>query len=574
MSRFLPFLLLAANQVAWPQQRLTIDPASVTNAASYLVKGQPGYGLAQGGMFVVKGSSMGACGTRVVNSFPLPTNLGGTSMKITVGSTSVDVVMVYVVSCRPNTSDGNADQLAGIVPSNTPTGNGTLTISYNGQSANTPVTIVANQFGIFTINQQGVGPGVFTDPNFAVNTLTTAAKPGDLLFVWGTGLGAISSSDAAAPPVGDINVPVDVFVGDKKADVSYKGRSGCCSGIDQILFTVPQGVTGCYVPVVVRAGTSVSNFTTISISANGRSCSDPQGYTASDLVNAGNNAKLGFVTLTTASGKFAFPSGSAQGTIELGEAHFRNFFGNGLLGSTAGAIAGVSYGVPSQGCLVYPFQKDSNKFFDLALDLGGENGFNTTVDAGSSLNFKAPGGNFALASDGSPNPEYGTGGPIGGSLPPSFPGGPLQLTPGAVSLDNGAGGKGVGSFTTSINLPSNPITWTNQDGINNIPRSQDLTVTWSGGGPSVVIIGVSGDPSAKALAKFVCNASGSAGSFTIPKQVLLALPPSAVVSDVNAPLGSLLVMTPLATPARFSARGLDAGFFNWVYGMAKNVVYQ
>ena len=170
--------------------------------------------------------------------------------------------------------------------------------------------------------------GVFTDPNFAVNTLTTAAKPGDLLFVWGTGLGAISSSDAATPPVGDINVPVDVFVGDKKADVSYKGRSGCCSGIDQILFTVPQGVTGCYVPVVVRAGTSVSNFTTISISANGRSCSDPQGYTASDLVNAGNNAKLGFVTLTTASGKFAFPVGSAQGTIELGEAHFRNFFGN------------------------------------------------------------------------------------------------------------------------------------------------------------------------------------------------------------------------------------------------------
>ena len=56
------------------------------------------------------------------------------------------------------------------------------------------------------------------------------------------------------------DVPVEVYVGGKRADVTYRGRSGCCAGIDQIVFTVPQGVEGCYVPVVVKTGDVVSNF--------------------------------------------------------------------------------------------------------------------------------------------------------------------------------------------------------------------------------------------------------------------------------------------------------------------------
>src|SRR5207302_1987768 len=129
----------------------------------------------------------------------------------------------------------------------------------NQASASVPVTILANAFGIFTIGQQGSGPGVFTDPNFKVSTLINAAHAGDLLFIWGTGLGAISGDDASAPPVGNLNVPVEVYVGGVKAAVSYQGRSGCCSGIDQILITVPAGVQGCYVSVVVKAGNIVSN---------------------------------------------------------------------------------------------------------------------------------------------------------------------------------------------------------------------------------------------------------------------------------------------------------------------------
>ena len=63
-------------------------------------------------------------------------------------------------------SIGPFDQLAGIVPSNTPTGSGTLTVTFNSQTSTAiPVTILTSAFGIFSINQQGFGPGVFTDPN-------------------------------------------------------------------------------------------------------------------------------------------------------------------------------------------------------------------------------------------------------------------------------------------------------------------------------------------------------------------------------------------------------------------------
>ena len=262
---------------------------SVVNAASYAQSGMPNYGIAQGGTFILQGQNLGAKGVVVANSFPLQTSMGGTSMTIKVGGASVDALMIYVVAGQPNSSD----QLAGIVPSNTPTGNGTITVTFNGRTSGAaPITIVANAFGIFAINQAGIGPGVFTDPNFRPNTLTNSAHAGDLMFIWGTGLGAINASDANAPPVGNLNVPVEVYVGNTKASIGYQGRSGCCSGIDQILITVPQGVTGCYVPVAVKTGNVVSNFTTMSIAASGNVCSDPTAFSVADLGKTQSGAAL------------------------------------------------------------------------------------------------------------------------------------------------------------------------------------------------------------------------------------------------------------------------------------------
>jgi uncharacterized protein (TIGR03437 family) len=100
-----------------------------------------------------------------------------------------------------------------------------------------------------------------------------AAHPGDQLVIWGTGLGA------------DPTAPVQVRVGGVVAIVGSQGRASCCSGVDQIQFTVPDGVPGCYVPVAVQTSGGISNFATISIAPSGSACSDPLGWSASDLAS-------------------------------------------------------------------------------------------------------------------------------------------------------------------------------------------------------------------------------------------------------------------------------------------------
>src|SRR5690242_4119296 len=107
-------------------QTIQLDPASITNAGSYVPPGYPNGGITHGGMFVVKAAAgsapLGACGIKVVGQFPIAANLNGTSMSVAIGGASYDVPMVYVVACS------GTDQLAGILPSNVPVGAGTLTV--------------------------------------------------------------------------------------------------------------------------------------------------------------------------------------------------------------------------------------------------------------------------------------------------------------------------------------------------------------------------------------------------------------------------------------------------------------
>src|ERR1051326_6517794 len=89
---FLVLIVMAAAATAQPVIRST----SVVNAASYLQPGLPNYGISQGGMFILKGQNLGNRGVNVANQFPLPTVMGGTSMKITVNGTAVNGTMVSV----------------------------------------------------------------------------------------------------------------------------------------------------------------------------------------------------------------------------------------------------------------------------------------------------------------------------------------------------------------------------------------------------------------------------------------------------------------------------------------------
>jgi uncharacterized protein (TIGR03437 family) len=222
--------------------------------------------IAQGSQFIVFGENLGPAQLVPAASYPLSNRLGGTSITVMSGTAILDCPMVYSA----------AGVAAAILPSNTPIGRGSVSLTYNGQPTPFPVTInvVASAPGIYTSTSSGLGPGVFTTPDGILKTFAITAKPGDTVVAWATGLGPISAPDNVAPSTFPNFPGVEVFVGTQAATVVYAGRTACCAGVDQINFTVPAGVSGCYVPVVVSSGGMLSNFVSLAVNINGGPCSD------------------------------------------------------------------------------------------------------------------------------------------------------------------------------------------------------------------------------------------------------------------------------------------------------------
>lgn len=529
-NRFSIVLLLSASGLLAQNPA----PASVLNPASNILPGLPNFGIAQGSVFVVYGAAMGPSTIAVAPSLPLQTSLAGTSIQVTVAGTTVNAPMLYTLK----------SQLAGVLPSNTPVGTGTLTVSYNGATGSTPITVVKSNFGISTVNQTGTGPGVITFADYSLVTGTKSAKPGDTLIIWGTGLGPITGSDAAVPTGGDLGTPITVYIGGVQANVTYRGRSGE-PGLDQINVVVPAGLSGCYVAVAVQTGSTVSNTTTTAISANGGTCSDPNGLQLSTLQGAlgsKGTASIGVVELIQESLSFSISPSAPPTTTTIGEgaAVFEKYTGLQLTSN------GSPLSQPSIGsCTLSSF---SQSLTNTTPPSTGPTVVATGLDAGSAIVVNPPSGSPVNLT---PTTAIGKG-YYGGSI--------SSLPSGAYKFSNGSGGADVGAFSTTLNLPG-ALTWSNQAGVTSAPidRTQPLTLTWTGGDSTSsafiegLSVAVNGNTEVGAF--FVCTGPISAGKFTVSPSVLLSLPPSG--SQVGT---SLLLVGATSNPQAFSAPGLDAGF--------------
>jgi uncharacterized protein (TIGR03437 family) len=534
--------------------------AGVVNAASFAKQALPNSGIAQGSIFSIFGTALGPSAAVKASSFPLPTKLGGTSVSVTVNGTTVDAIIFFTV----------AGQVNALMPSKTPVGNGTLTVTYNGQtSAPAPVSVVPSTFGIFSINSSGSGPGVFTDGANQVNSFTLAANPGEILNIWGTGLGAISGDDAMPPTTGNItaNSP-SVYVGGVQVTPTYHGRSGCCSGVDQIQIQIPQNVTGCGVPVAVQIGDTVSNFVTISTAETGKVCSDTttglSGSLFSQFVTSGS-ASLGFVNLLRTVSTTTLPPPLGTGmpttsTTDLGTAAFQKDIFASL------GISGLPFQYTNFGaCTVFNFSGQSAKVTGSFQQTG--------LDAGSVVTVAGPNGTQQLAPIPTVVGDYFA--TLGGT---STGEGPLYLSPGSYTV-SASGGKDVGPFSVTFPVPQT-LTWTNEDSIDTIARASGLNITWSGADPNSFVLiegsSLTGTDLADILGGgFVCVAKASDGHLSVPSVVTLALPPSSVIDlgGVSFPTATLSVGS-FALPVKFSATGLDYAFAESSVLISKSVTFQ
>jgi len=528
----------------------SIAAQGVKNAASYADPQLPNGSIAQGSIFNVFGSNMGPAALANAPSLPLPTTLSGTTVTVTITGSVNQCFMVYT----------SAGQVAAILPSTTPVGTGTITVSYNGTPSPTaPITVVKTSFGIFAINQQGTGQAVIQDGNYNFNSSTFAFQPNETVVLWGTGLGAINGSDATTPPTGNLpGITVTVTVGGLNAPVTYAGRSGY-AGDDQVAFTIPAGVTGCFVPLYVSASaggaTAVSSsFTTIAV-GTAKTCTDPN-FPASFIqtVNSGGTIRTGSVSLSRSASSTSFAGFTINSNTDSGSGSFNQ--------TTSSAYAGSGYLFDQQVGSCYVFTANYSA-----------TGTSTTtgLDAGSVINISGPSGPMKITpvagQKGSYSATLGGGTTFPGAPPPT----PLYLSPGTYALDNGAGGADVGAFKINIIVPA-VFTWTNMSQITAVPRSQPLTLTWTGGDPNgqVQITGFS-VAADNAEAAFVCHAPDSAGTFTVPAAILEMLPASTVVQGTAE--GFLVLSTGNMTNGSVPS-GLDLFSFGDSQGASISVPYQ
>ena len=521
------FPLLAFSQTSAPN----ISPGGIVNAASYTGAGAPGSGIAQGALFSLFGKDLGPSLGVTAQAFPLGKSLAGISVQVNSRNTTFDAIPVFVSS----------GQINAILPSNTPTGTAQMTVRYNGiPSRPAAILVVANNIGLFSVNSNGTGPAVIQ--NYAaggtlpLNSKSAPAKPGQVVILYGTGLGAGLNPDDVAPLAGDLNIPLEIFVGGKLAKKYYSGRSPCCSGLDQITFTLPDDVpVGCYVPLQLRThGSEPSNVVTLAITSDGSGCLE-----AVRPLGAPATGNFGSVLLVRAKLATSVASMPFALTFDQAVAVFRT--------DAVGDFAYNPYFSPPPlgTCIVSAAPGDL--FSSRALP-----GF---AEAGKTLNA----GTLTIANGTRQvavryaRQQYS--GDLGYSLPPPLPSPGGLLDSGPVRIA-GLGGSDVGSFSASVS-PAPQITLTSPTTSAIVQRNSGLTVNWTIDGAPLAngVIFVAGGTKDSALrnsAAFVCTASANTTGFTVPAAILQRIP---LTSD-GVVMASVFQATPQST---FQASGIKGG---------------
>ena len=472
----------------------------LANNYSFIPAGLPNYGIAQGSIFDIFGTNLTPSNTPL-QSVPLKMSLGGVTATATVNGTTTNVILYYVT---PN-------QIAGILPSNTPVGSGTLSVFNNGTLVgSTPIQVVQSAFGILTLNGSGTGPAAAFDVNNNYVGVTNALNPGDYVVLWGTGVGPVPSGTdetVQQTPADLKNVPFSAWIGGLPATVYYHGRSQY-PGLDQVILIVPQGVTpGCYVSVVTQSGNIVSNTAALAVAASGRTCNEPTlGLTADQFqaIASSNAPAVGFITID----HVILSQSGMNTTTDVGTAAF--------VKAPIAQVTALAQPLASLGsCVVLPA---SSSLMSTAI----ENWYSQVLPK-ESLNAGSLVVTGPLGSAGIPltNGLYDA---ISHPLGMSF----IPANGGNFTVDNGSGGPDVGKFSASTAIGTGGIlTWTNESSITTVNRANGVTVNWTGAGNNtfVVVSGISTTQQAPfETADFYCSVPASAGTFAVPPYVLLALP--------------------------------------------------
>jgi uncharacterized protein (TIGR03437 family) len=245
---------------------LNVD--GTVSAASYSASAAP----SPGELVAIFGSNL-ADGVEGAAQLPLPNRMQNAS--ITLGG--VQMPLLYV----------SPTQINAVVPYGLMGGTALQAIVLHGSYLSVPrrVALAAAEPAVFTTDASGRGQGQFyviPPPSYNTQILADSANPataGDILTMYCSGLGAVTSSVTAGspapsdPPAKTV-VTVGVTIGGQPATVQFAGLAPGFAGLYQINATVPNGVpAGPDIPVVIAVGGINSPPVTIAVKTVARTAS-------------------------------------------------------------------------------------------------------------------------------------------------------------------------------------------------------------------------------------------------------------------------------------------------------------
>ena len=215
----------------------TLPANSVVNGASFRAATDPNGAIAPGAIVAIFGTDL-ASDTLLAGEVPPPTTLGDTSVTFN----NIPAPLFFVSGTQINAQ----------VPFELMAGAGMVTVQVkrgSEASAAQPIALAAVSPGIFTLNQQGTGPGaILHADNFQPVSESAPARPGEFLLIFCTGLGPVQpevQSGEVAP-----NIPL------AGGDDQYTAGEHCrhsrrrdllrpCSGVRWTLPDERAGACGC-----------------------------------------------------------------------------------------------------------------------------------------------------------------------------------------------------------------------------------------------------------------------------------------------------------------------------------------
>ena len=209
-----------------------VNPHGILNAASFAPVGSP---IAPGEFITLFGTGI-APRTEVAQGTTWPTTLAG--VQVLINNTPAPVYAVV---------KSDFEQISVLVPFGSTGTTAKIVVVANGTRSNeVEVPLARSAPGVFSMPQTGTGAGAILHPDFSLVSSTKPVRRGGTVLIYLTGLGTVTPTipDGTTAPISPLSVipatvPMNVYVGGKRATVDFKGLAPTLTGLYQLNVRIP-----------------------------------------------------------------------------------------------------------------------------------------------------------------------------------------------------------------------------------------------------------------------------------------------------------------------------------------------